>query len=198
MNLRTFCATNKGLTAGYLALTIFQPIKNAVVPLLLGKIYGALIQGQPAKKLFAGLMAFVMISEALWLLGDRLEETTKKRVVQTKTPAGVYSRLSMFKNVLVPSIISLFALLVTLVLFDPILAVMFCIAMFACFVIYWLYRKKILLLPIVFAYIYTTFEWIRRRDLDRGDQATSHAVTLIMMDYAILNTSITLISLIED
>lgn len=191
MDLLTFWSTHKVLLTIYFVIVFFQPLRNIVIPILIGKLFQRLQNGESVHGPLYMLMGFVVVSELVWFLGHYLENIAHDKISKTDNPQ-LYGLINMLKNMVIPSIVSMFGVLVTLFMFDIDLALLFSTCLTVCLVIYYKYRNKFVLLPFVLCFVYISLSHIK--NIQKNDSQTK-AITLVTLDYMILNNTVMFISL---
>jgi hypothetical protein len=137
------------------------------------------------------LMSFVIVSQVFWFVGHYFEDKAYSKLSKTDNPY-LYNLISSIKNVVLPSIISLAGIILSMIVFDIDIAMLFMCCLVCCGLLYYKYRNKFILLPVVITFIYMSFNHVC--ELKTPD-ITYRVVSLLMLDYVILNNTVSLINI---
>jgi len=191
MDLFGFWKENKILLTCYFILAFFQPIKVMIVSLLVGKIFHRMGEGRSPRSLIFVLMGFVILSELAWFAGHYLEDVAASKL-SIANNRYLYNVISTLRNAAIPSIISLIGIMFSMLMFDIDIALLFMACMVSCITLYYFYRKKELLLPMVILFIIISFNHVSQI---KSQDVTMRAVSILMLDYVILNNTVSLINI---
>ena len=175
----------------YFILAFFQPIKVMIVSLLVGKIFHRMGEGRSPRSLIFVLMGFVILSELAWFAGHYLEDVAASKL-SIANNRYLYNVISTLRNAAIPSIISLIGIMFSMLMFDIDIALLFMACMVSCITLYYFYRKKELLLPMVILFIIISFNHVSQI---KSQDVTMRAVSILMLDYVILNNTVSLINI---
>lgn len=153
--LKTFILKNKGLVLLYFSFMLMQPIRNVVLPHLLGKLYNKAKNNESIYWSLIGIIVLIVIVQTLSMFGDIVDITLQPNLQQhiindiithvfnvnkhnfneqvtsqllsrmRGLPATCFNFISQLKVHIFPSIISLLGVMIYLLWFDIKLGLLF-------------------------------------------------------------------------
>lgn len=71
--MKTFIAQNKGMMSLYFMFLLIHPLKNALIPHLMGKIYTKVQNNEPIKYLMYIVVSLVVLLQVVWVFAELVE-----------------------------------------------------------------------------------------------------------------------------